>query len=102
METAHCILEIPQDHLSLRFLGGVVVIAGTGSISVLVLPDGHVVRVGGYGHMLGDEGSAYWIVHRACKWLVDHRDGLHPQHFSVHKLEQVLTDYFKVRDEYCR
>jgi len=82
--------------------GGVVLISGTGSIGVLVLPDGSVERVGGYGHMLGDEGSAYWIVQRACKAVIDHRDGLVPQAHPMTVAQNILFDYFKVSLDLCR
>jgi len=39
---------------------GVVVAAGTGVVTLGVGPEG-VARVDGWGHLLGDAGSAYWI-----------------------------------------
>lgn len=40
---------------------GVLVIAGTGSNVVGRCSDGSLVSAGGWGPMLGDEGSGYWI-----------------------------------------
>jgi N-acetylmuramic acid 6-phosphate etherase len=40
---------------------GVAVIAGTGSAALAVGEDGTERRVGGWGSVLGDEGSGYWI-----------------------------------------
>lgn len=38
---------------------GVVVIAGTGSVAYGSLDDGRQARAGGWGYLMGDEGSAY-------------------------------------------
>jgi N-acetylglucosamine kinase-like BadF-type ATPase len=40
---------------------GIVLLAGTGSFGAARLADGSVVRQGGYGWQMGDEGSAYAI-----------------------------------------
>lgn len=40
---------------------GYVLISGTGSIATSLSETGKIVRAGGWGHMLGDEGSGYWI-----------------------------------------
>ncbi|ARD06552.1 N-acetylglucosamine kinase [Lactobacillus amylolyticus] len=45
---------------------GAVVIAGTGSV-FNGLQDGHLISVGGYGNILGDEGSGYAIAVAAMK-----------------------------------
>src|ERR687898_922600 len=40
---------------------GVVLIAGTGSIAYGVNSDGYAARSVGWGYVLGDEGSGYWL-----------------------------------------
>jgi N-acetylglucosamine kinase-like BadF-type ATPase len=45
-------------HLSAE---GMLLIAGTGSISLIRTTDGEMYRAGGWGHILGDEGSAYQV-----------------------------------------
>src|ERR1043166_1293116 len=44
-----------------RDAAGIVVIAGTGSIAYGRNVAGEAARAGGWGHMIGDEGSGYWI-----------------------------------------
>jgi N-acetylglucosamine kinase-like BadF-type ATPase len=59
---------------------GVGVIAGTGSIAVGRAPDGRTARAGGWGHLIGDEGSAYRVVLDALRLVARRIDGrdLHP------------------------
>jgi glucosamine kinase len=52
---------------------GVAVICGTGSVAVGSSAD-RTVHVGGWGYLLGDEGSAYWIVREAIRALLKRRD----------------------------
>src|SRR5438876_404131 len=40
---------------------GTVIIAGTGSIALAQNEAGQHKRVGGWGHIVGDPGSAYWM-----------------------------------------
>jgi glucosamine kinase len=49
------------------------VICGTGSIAVGTW-QGREARTGGFGYLLGDEGSGYWITRAAVRALLDRRD----------------------------
>jgi glucosamine kinase len=52
---------------------GIAVICGTGSIAVGSYQGGTVAS-GGWGYLLGDEGSGYWVVRAAIRALLDRRD----------------------------
>ncbi len=54
---------------------GLVLIVGTGSIALARTQDGTVTRVGGWGHILGDEGSGYDIGRRGLQAVVRAADG---------------------------
>ena len=58
---------------------GIVAIAGTGSIAFGVDPEGNSARSGGWGYLLGDEGSAFWLGHYAVRQGIRAADGRGPQ-----------------------
>jgi N-acetylglucosamine kinase-like BadF-type ATPase len=58
---------------------GVVLISGTGSIALGRDVAGRKARSGGWGHILGDEGSGYSIAQQALQAVVRSSDGRGPQ-----------------------
>ncbi|MDR3493239.1 MAG: BadF/BadG/BcrA/BcrD ATPase family protein [Ancalomicrobiaceae bacterium] len=56
---------------------GALILSGTGSMAwaSLGLSDSPHVRVGGWGDLFGDEGSAYWIGREALTLVSRHLDG---------------------------
>jgi N-acetylglucosamine kinase-like BadF-type ATPase len=60
-------------------LPGVGVISGTGSNVFGVGPAGRAWRAGGWGHMLGDEGSGFWLGARSIHAALSDRDGSGPR-----------------------
>ena len=57
---------------------GIGVIAGTGSIAVGRDRDGKKTRAGGWGSLIGDEGSAYSVVLAALRMVARRADGRDP------------------------
>jgi len=78
--------------LALRDGPGVVVWSGTGSFAVGRDDAGSLVRIGGYGPWLGDEGSAFDLVRQAAAAAVRAADGLGP----ATELGASLADYFEL------
>uniref|UniRef100_A0A182PR26 N-acetyl-D-glucosamine kinase n=1 Tax=Anopheles epiroticus TaxID=199890 RepID=A0A182PR26_9DIPT len=78
-------------------LGGMVIIAGTGSNTLLRNPDGSTHGCGGWGHMIGDEGGAWWISRNAIKTVFDHRDNLKRSKYPVERVWQLIQEHFGVR-----
>jgi N-acetylglucosamine kinase-like BadF-type ATPase len=64
---------------------GVVIIAGTGSIAVGYHPSGRSARVGGWGHVLGDEGSGHYIALRGLNTATRALDGRGPETVLVER-----------------
>ncbi|OQR79548.1 N-acetyl-D-glucosamine kinase-like [Tropilaelaps mercedesae] len=76
--------------------GALVLIAGTGSNCFVLNPDASRVRCGGWGHLLGDEGSGYIVAQRGIKTIIDHDDNLRRSHYDVEPLRKVVYDHFNV------
>jgi N-acetylglucosamine kinase-like BadF-type ATPase len=73
---------------------GVVVIAGTGSIAYGRNGQRQAARAGGWGYLLGDEGSGFWIGRRALSAVVRAADGRGP---ATELTDRVMTHLKLVR-----
>ncbi len=71
---------------------GIVVLAGTGSIAYGADRTGKTARSGGYGFLLADEGSGYWLGHQALRAVVRASDGRGPKT----RMTQVLFEAMEV------
>ena len=82
---------------------GIVIISGTGSIAYGRNAAGEAARAGGWGYVLGDEGSGYWIGRAALRAVLraaDHRGPdtiLTPlllEHFNVTQPQLLLHEIY--------
>ncbi len=71
---------------------GIAVICGTGSVAWGRAPDGRTARAGGWGFLLGDEGSGYWVTRQAVR----HALGLADAGGDPDPLSQALQDACEV------
>lgn len=87
---------------------GVALIAGTGSIAWGRDVDGHNARAGGWGHLLGDEGSGYAIGQQALQAAVRASDGRGPHTlllarildaWQLQKAEQLISHVYSEPDK---
>ncbi|HMD56409.1 MAG TPA: BadF/BadG/BcrA/BcrD ATPase family protein [Solirubrobacteraceae bacterium] len=69
---------------------GVAAISGTGSNVFGVGRDGNAWRAGGWGHVLGDEGSGYWLGVQSIKAALRDREGSGPET----TLSETVTEFF--------
>src|SRR5438552_11272946 len=73
---------------------GIVVIAGTGSIVYGRNANFDAARAGGWGHIIGDEGSGYWIGREALAAIMRAADGRGP----ATKLTDDVLSHFGIAD----
>jgi N-acetylglucosamine kinase-like BadF-type ATPase len=69
---------------------GVVVIAGTGAVAYGQLDNGEEARSSGWGYIMGDEGSAYWIGIEAIRAACKARDGRDKSTTLVNRIPEYL------------
>ena len=81
-------------------LGGMVLIAGTGSNALLRNPDGKTYQCGGWGAFLADEGSAWWISHKAMKTVFDDVDGLVKSPYDTATVWELIKTHFNVETRF--
>jgi N-acetylglucosamine kinase-like BadF-type ATPase len=83
---------------------GVVIISGTGSISYGRNSRHEGARAGGWGHVLGDEGSGYWIGRAALRAVLREADRrgrptvLTPlllKHFDVSEAQNLIHEVYQ-------
>jgi len=72
---------------------GMIVVSGTGSIAMGVDASGRKVRIGGWGHILGDEGSAFHLGLEGVRAVVRSYDGSLPQT----ELTGKALDFFRIQ-----
>jgi N-acetylglucosamine kinase-like BadF-type ATPase len=82
---------------------GVVIISGTGSICYGRNAQGEAARSGGWGYVLGDEGSGYWIGRAALRAVLREADergaqtALTPlllEHFGVTRAQNIIHEVY--------
>jgi len=71
---------------------GIVIVSGTGSIAYGRNAAGEAARSGGWGYVLGDEGSGYWIGRAALRAVLRAADHRGPRTM----LTSMLLDHFSV------
>ena len=75
---------------------GVVAIAGTGSIIFGRNAQGNTKRVGGWGHILGDVGSAYQIAVSGLRAAINAYDGCAVTSLRATSLQERFTTHFNL------
>ena len=82
---------------------GIVIISGTGSIAYGRDERGRIARAGGWGHVLADEGSGYWLGRQALRAVMRDADGRGPAtsltrrllaHYSATRAEDLVREVY--------
>ncbi len=86
---------------------GIIIISGTGSICFGVNDSGQLFRSGGWGHLLGDEGSGYFIGRHAVIAALKDYDQRGPStklrrslenHFKVDSIHEIISKIYQAKE----
>ena len=91
--------------LEASFAGGpgIVVVAGTGSIALYRTEDNQLLRAGGWGNIIGDEGGGYALARDAMNAVMRQHDGRSEKtlltkkaltHFGVDQVDNLITKIY--------
>jgi len=73
---------------------GIIIISGTGSIALGINREKQIARAGGWGYLLDDEGSGYWIGLKALRKVMKAYDG----RGKTTLLTSMILEKFKIED----
>lgn len=73
---------------------GIVVLTGTGSFVLGINKEGRKKVIGGWGPLIGDPGSGYWIGREALRVVTVNFDGLGPKTILTGKIK----NFYKIED----
>lgn len=77
-------LVVPSADYEIALVGalgrreGILILAGTGSLVYGINEAGESVLLGGWGYLLGDEGSGYWLGREGLRAVIAAEEGLSP------------------------
>ncbi|MGO1368439.1 MAG: N-acetylglucosamine kinase [Senegalia sp. (in: firmicutes)] len=81
---------------SLAAMPGINIVAGTGAIGFGMDEFGKTARASGWGHFIGDEGSAYWLALKVLEYFSKESDG----RLEKTPLYNILKDHFNLEDDF--
>lgn len=71
---------------------GIISISGTGAVTVGICEDGRWRKSGGWGYLIGDEGSGYSIGRKALRLAAGSYDGVIPKN----RFEKEIIDFYSL------
>jgi N-acetylglucosamine kinase-like BadF-type ATPase len=83
---------------------GIILISGTGVICLGRTHDGRMARAGGWGYLLGDEGSGFYVGQQGLIAALKDYDGRGPktalrrrleEHFAVDRIDQIIPTVYR-------